>query len=453
MKLNKLKKFKDKKIAILGFGKEGKSSLSFLLKLGFKNITILDKNKNIEQKKGINYILGNDYLDELGIYNLIFKSPGISPYNSKMASYKDILISQAQIFFNNYSGKIIGITGTKGKSTVTVLTYETLKKIGYNTKIVGNIGNPVLDEVDIINNETHDFIVYELSSYMLEGLELNLFIGIINNIYNCHLDWHKGRSNYEIAKFGAIKQAKHKLVNYELKDSTNNINNVKYFGEDGNYSFKNGLFYKNEQVILKDENIALQGEHNRKNISVVLGILDIIDPNNLDKHIDLLKKVLSIFTGLPHRIQNIGEYNGIIFIDDAIATTPESTIAALKTYEHNIGTILLGGQDSWFEFSELRKKLRKYNISNIVLFPDTGEKIFGDLSKYDYEKVFNLEGKYSPKILKTKSMKSAIDFAFKNTPKGKICILSNAAPSFSLWSGYIEKGLQFQDEVKKYISK
>ena len=450
MKLEELKKYTDKKIAILGYWKEGKSSLDFLLKLWLKNITILDKNEDLEKKEGITYQLWEKYLDKLSDFDIIFKSPWISPYNPEIAPHKEKLITQAQIFFNNYKWKIIWITWTKWKSTTSTLAYETLKKIWYNTKIVWNIWNPVLEEVDILNNESHDFIIYELSSYMLEWLKANLFIWIINNIYNCHLDWHEWRPNYAKAKFWVINHSEHKLVNYELKNSTKDIENILYFWENWDYYFKNWLFYKKEQVVLRDKKIALQWEHNRKNITAIIWILDIIDTENLEKNIESLKSVLAIFTWLPHRIQNIWTYNSIIFIDDAIATTPESTIAAIKTYERNIWTILLWWEDSWFNFTELKNILEKYNILNIVLFPDTWEKIFWDLNKYDYETIFNLEWRYSPKILKTKSMKSAIDFAYKNTPKWKICILSNAAPSYSLWSWYIEKWLQFQDEVKKY---
>jgi UDP-N-acetylmuramoylalanine--D-glutamate ligase len=450
MKLEELKKYNNKKIAILGYWKEGKSSLDFLLKLWLKNITILDKNKEIIKINNVKYELGDKYLTNLGKYDLIFKSPWISPYNELIAPYKEKLVTQAQLFFDNYNWKVIWITWTKWKSTTSTLTYETLKKIWYNVKIVWNIGNPVLEEVDILNNESHDFIVYELSSYMLEWLKPNLFIWVINNIYNCHLDWHRWRTNYEKAKFWVINHSKHKLINYELKNTSKSIKNVLYFWEQWDFYFKNWLFYKKEQIVLKDKNIALQWEHNRKNITAILWILDIIDSNNFSKNIDSLKSVLSVFSWLPHRIQNIWIYKWITFIDDAIATTPESTIAAIKTYEHNIWTILLWWEDSWFQFEKLRNILEKYNILNIVLFPDTWEKIFWDLSKFKYETMFKLGWKYSPNILKTKSMKSAIDFSYKNTPEWKICILSNAAPSFSLWSWYIQKWLEFQKEVKEY---
>lgn len=451
MKLEKLKKYTNNKVAILWFWKEGKSTLNFLLKLWFKNITILDKNEKLSKQKNINYKLWNNYLEQLSDYKLIFKSPWISPYNTLIEPYKNKLISQAQLFFDNYNWRIIWITWTKWKSTTSTLTYQTLKEIWYNVKIVWNIWNPVLDEIDIINNEIYDYVVYELSSYMLEWLDINLYIWIINNIYDCHLDWHNWRVNYETAKFWVIKKSKNKLINYELKNNLNNIIDIKFFWENWNYFYKNWLFYKNDQVLFKDEKILLKWEHNRKNITVVLWILDIIDPENLTTNIDKLKKVLKEFTWLPHRIQNIWTYNEITFIDDAIATTPESTIAAIKTFEYNIWTIFLWWQDSWFNFNELENILKKYNILNIVLFPDTWEKIFWKLTaKYTYENEFILSWEYSPKVLKTKSMKSAVDFAFKNTPKWKICILSNAAPSFSLWSWYIEKWNEFQNEVKKY---
>lgn len=455
MKIEKLKKYKEKKVAILWYWKEGKSTLNFLLNLWIKNITILDKQTEIEKKEAINYILWEKYIDNLWEFDLIFKTPWISPYNEKISPYREKLISQAEIFFDNYKWKVIWITWTKGKSTTVTLTYEILKKIWYNVKLVWNIWTPVLDEIDVLNNYTYDFIVYELSSYMLETIKPKLFIWVLNNIYNCHLDWHNWKQNYTNAKYNILKYSQFKLLNYELKEDKNisNLNNLYLFWENWDYYFKNWLFYKFKQELFKDKNILLNWEHNRKNISAVIWIIDIIDNKNTSHNISQLQELLKTFNWLPYRQENIWTYNWITFINDAIATTPESTIAAIKTFWEKIWTIFLWGQDSGFEFSELVKTLKYYNIKNIVLFPDTWEKIFWDLSKYNYETIFNLDWKYSPKILKTKSMKSAVDFWFKNTSKWKICILSNAAPSFSLWSWYIQKWDNFKDEVKKYTLK
>ena len=452
MKLGELEKYKNKQIAILGFWKEGKSTLNFLKDFWMQNITILDSNIDIVKEKNHKYILWGGYLADLWKYDLIFKSPWISPYNKQLSKFKSKLITQTQVFFDNYKWKVIWITWTKGKSTTSTLCYETLKEIWYDVKLVWNIGNPVFDEVDIYNEQTHDFIVYELSSYMLEWLNLKLYIWVVNNIYNCHLDWHSWRKNYETAKFWVIKDAENKLINFELKNYFNNSNSqIKYFWENWDYSFHNPLFYINEQQIMKDENIKLKWEHNRKNICVIIWVLDIIDKDNMSENLLVLEKVLSNFKWLSHRMEDIWTYNWIQFIDDAIATTPESTIAAIKTYGNNIWTILLGWEDSWFEYNKLRDVLKDNKISNIVLFPDTWEKVFWNLSKFSYETEFNLEWEYSPLILKTKTLKSAVAFAYKNTQKWKICILSNAAPSFSLWSWFIAKWLEYQKEVKNYV--
>ena len=151
MKIQEIKKYSDNKVAILWYGKEGKSSKDFLEKIWYKNITILDKN-----------ISWDNYLDNLGDFDLIFKTPGVSLYNEKVYPYKDKIISNTEIFFSNYEGKVIGVTATKGKSTTSTLIYETLKNAWYKVKLVGNIWNPVLDEVDILEWEMYDYIVYEL---------------------------------------------------------------------------------------------------------------------------------------------------------------------------------------------------------------------------------------------------------------------------------------------------
>jgi len=449
MKIDKLKEYRNKKIAILWFWKEGKSTLNFLQKLWFTNIFILDKNQNIEKVNKIHYTLWKKYLDNIWDFFLIFKTPWFSPYNKELLDYKNKIISQIQIFFNNYRWKVIWITWTKWKSTTSTLAYETLKKIWYNTKLVWNIWTPVLDEINILENESHDFIIYELSSYMLEWININPYIGVINNLYDCHLDWHNWRENYHKAKLWVIKNSTYKLVNYELKNYIQN-DSIKFFWENWDYSYKNKMFYKSDQSILVDENILLKWEHNRKNISVIIWILDIIKSEKLVENIKMLKSILSSFWWLEHRLEDIWIYKWITFIDDAIATTPESTIAALKTYKNDIWTIFLWWEDSGFSFIELRNILQKYNILNIVLFPDTWEKIFWDLSMHNYDTEFILEWEYRPKIFKTRSMKNAVKFAYKNTPKWKICILSNAAPSFSLWSWYIEKWEQFKNEVKNH---
>ena len=441
----KISELKNKKIAILGYWMEWKSTEKFLKKLWIKNYEILDKN------------LDKDYLDNLDKFDIIFKSPWISPYtNNEIKKVKEKLTSQAEILANNFEWKIIWITGTKGKSTISTLLYEILKELGYKVKLVGNIWNPVLDEIDLIpkkspflkgstwnvmEGEGFDFIVYELSSYMLEGLNLNIEIWLLNNIYDCHLDWHEWRANYENAKFNVFKNAKYKLAWKELENILKNkFDDIIFFGNDL------------EKFWIKKDDIFLAWEHNYKNISGILNILKIINPNfDLEK----VKKVLKEFKGLPHRQENIWTYKWITFINDAIASTPESAIAAIKTFWEKIGTIFIWNEDSWFDLTALKETILKYKIPNIVLFPTTWEKLFWDFSKnMEFDKVEEFQ---NMKLFKTLSMDKAVKFAYKNTAKWKIVLLSTWAPSFNAngpgimpWKWYIEKWEMFKKAVEKY---
>jgi len=444
----KIKELQNKKIAILGYWIEWKSTENFLKKLGIKNYKILDKS------------LDSNYLDNLKDFDVIFKSPWISPYNNpELLKISEKLTSQAEILADNFEWKIIWITWTKGKSTTSTLLYEILKDLWYKVKLVWNIWNSVLDEVDIISWEKYDYLVYELSSYMLEWLELNIYVWLLNNIYDCHLDWHNWRENYENAKFNIFKNAEYKLVWYELNNL--NLKWVDYFGLNWKYCYKNNAFYIWEKEILKDENIALNWEHNRKNISGIIWILDkiwVIEKLSTEGFYPL-KKVLSEFTGLAHRQENIWTYKWIIFINDSIASTPESAIAAIKTFWEKISTVFIWNEDSGFDLTELRKTIKEYNIPNIVLFPTTWEKLFWEFSKnmkFDEVSKF-IDWEFETKLLKTLNMEEAVKFAYNNSEVWQIVLLSTWAPSFNAnwpwimpWKSYIEKWELFKKFVEKY---
>jgi len=409
-----ISKLKNKNIAILWFGKEGKSILNFLLKLWIntENITILDEiattsipslNSNEREVKIISW---ENYLDNLSDFDIIFKSPWISPYNPKISQYKNKLSSSTQLFFDNYKARVIWISGTKGKSTISTLTYEILKAYWYKVKLVWNIWKPVLDEINILSWEEYDYIIYELSSYMLEWFSPELFIWVLNNIFPDHLDWHNNFENYKKTKENILKNA---------------LNQVDWRILNKKTKFKT----------------KLEWEHNKQNIAVVEEVCKIIWIKDFSRFENTLKN----FKWLSHRLENIWTFSWITFIDDAISTTPESTIEAIKTFWEKIWTIFLWWTDRWYIFDELVKYLEKYNIKNIVLFPNSWYKILSILNK-------KKNNEYS--ILETPSMKEAIKFAYKNTNIWKICLLSTASPSYSLWKNFEEKWKKFKSEIEKY---
>ncbi|MDR2541322.1 MAG: hypothetical protein LBD11_06255 [Candidatus Peribacteria bacterium] len=194
-----LKEYQHKKIAILGYGTEGKSTFNFLLKNGISEnqITLLDKT------------LDENYLQHLADYDIIFKSAGI-PYFPEIQAVADKVITQVQFFFDHYQGKVIAITASKGKTTMTSLTYAFLKNAGYNVKVVGNIGKPVLEEIDF--DQEYDYVVIELSSYMLQTLKKQNFISLLGAIFPEHLDRHGGMKQYMQAKLRILEGSERNIV-------------------------------------------------------------------------------------------------------------------------------------------------------------------------------------------------------------------------------------------------
>ncbi len=423
----------NKKIAILWFGREGKSTLSFLQKIWCKDITILDKYPVDCKCEKVRSITWDNYLDNLDQYDYIIKSPWISPYVNWLIKYRDKLITQTEIFFRNYSWKVIWVTWTKGKSTTATLIYEVLKDIWYDVKLVWNIWKPVLDEIDIFSTKTYDFVVFEMSSYMLDSFSPNLFAWILINLYKEHLDWHDGFENYKDAKLNILKNAKYKFINNDLKDLVTGTG-IYFFWKNWNYIYKNWSFFIDWIEVLKNTDSKLVWEHFLINTASILWLIDLFWKIDWKNYIKNLQNVLRNFSPLPHRLQNIWTFNWITFIDDAISTTPESTIEAIKTYINDVETIFLWWTDRWYDFENLVEIIKNTWIKNIVLFPDTWNKI-----KLLLNNSFN--------ILETKSMKDAVEFAYKYTSNWKVCLLSTASPSYSNWKNYEEKW----DEFKKYI--
>lgn len=445
MKQSIAKDFADKTIAIVGYGLEWRSSVEFLLAIGVEEdaITICDGwDPTLEQNHtGITLISGDEYLDDIGEYDCIIRSAGVSPHQPALACYAEKITNQVELFAKYFPNKTIIITGTKWKSTTTSLIASLLNTAGVSHVLAWNIGTPVLGVLqDIIEEKQHperygkdmpDRAVMETSSYQLDGITIHADIWVFTSLYHeHHIKWHGWVQQYFSAKIDAISAAKKKFIawNIEQADSVlthkllyTDPQSISLFWNLWKYWYEDGKFYVNDTVVATDEKMKIPWVHNRYNACAVLWVCDY-----LSIWFDVFEKTLEDFTWLPHRLEFVWNHQWINRYNDAISTTPESTIAAIQALWNDIKTIFLGWVDGGYDFTTLAQVIHASAIENIVLFPENHTKIqeaIGAWYTYHY----------------TESMEDAIMFAAKNTQQNAIALLSCASPSYTLWTNFIEK--------------
>lgn len=423
------------KIAILGFGREGQSTLKYLLThYKLKEISIVDNNPDIQavldkdfkrnHQTKIHTSTGKKYLKNLKTYHLIFKSPGISPHKQKfqhLSPHKNIITSHTQLFFETAKGTIIGVTGTKGKSTTTSLIHHVLKKNNIRAELVGNIGKPALEFLS--QNSLNITYCFELSSYQLYDLHRSPHIAVIQNITPEHLDYHSDFNEYANAKLNIIK--------YQLPDD-HLLYNQSYPWPKKAAAKTISIshpFPKSKPNFLIKNDIPLKGKFNYQNIwpSIIIGHIY----NLTNKQI---KTAIKNFQPLEHRLQSIATKNNIEFIDDSLSTTPVATIAALGAFNKKISTLILGGAERHQDFSTLIDPIKQTSIKTIILLPPTGSRI----KKQLVSKLRNI------KFFSANSMQEVIKLAFSHTEPNTICLLSTAAPSFGIFRDYNDKASQYK---------
>jgi len=392
------------KILILGFAREGQSTQNFLKKR-FPRLQI----DTADQKDDPNY------LSRLSDYKIIIKSPGISPHKPEIedASKKGVVCtSQTQLFFDLCPGKIIGVTGTKGKSTTASLIYHVLSQNNIKSVMLGNIGKPALDYLDEINKDT--WVVMELSSYQLLDLNKSPHIAVLQHIYPDHLDYHKDFSEYKNAKLNITK----------FQTSSDYLITAKDFPT------------KAKKIIIKPQPVDSQllGTHNLYNIQPSIIIGDIL---GLPK--EKILSAIKSFIPLDTRLTKGATVKDITFYEDTLATIPEATIAAIDALSSGVKTLIAGGYERKQKYSKLANKILNSGVSTLILFPATGERIWEEVKKVQTSEI---------KHFFVNSMSEAVKLAYENTPKGGIVLLSPGAPSFTLFKDYRDESAQYRSAIK-----
>lgn len=425
----RISELKGKKILILGFGREGQDSFLFLKKK-FPNLSLaVADQKYIESPllKGVKTHFGQDYLEFLKNYEIIIKSPGISPYViAPFITKKQRVTSQTEIFFENCESTIIGVTGTKGKSTTSSLIYEVLKSGGLRVHLIGNIEKPVLQFLD--RARPNDIFVYELSSFQLTNLKKSPHIAVFLNLYPEHLDYYAGN-------FAEYAKAKANIAKYQTETDFLIFNKKDPFiTKIAKQSKAQKIPFAPTKLSLAKFNLAKLGlVVTSPEPAILIGKLFGISNSKI-------QNAIKNFKPLPHRLEKVGEYKGVTFYNDSLATIPEATIHAIELLGPKVKTLVAGGFDRGIAFEKLGKKIEQNNIKTLILFPTTGEKILQTM-------------KNPPQHFLVSSMEEAVQLAYQYTPQGKICLLSPASSSFNMFKDYKDRGEQFKKFVMQYGKK
>lgn len=444
---------KEKEIIILGFGVEGKSTYNFIrrylpdipLVVRYSKSDFDQEKEYLEKDRNLQFITGNEYLEGIEKYDIIMKSPGVSFKNIDISKFKDKIYSQLELFLEYTKSFTIGVTGTKGKSTTSSLIYEMLANQNKDAELLGNIGVPIFDEIEKIKDDT--IVVLEMSSHGLQYTDKSPNISILLNLFEEHLDHYKSFEEYGNAKFNIFKfqdqedvaifnleneEMKKKKYPYKETDYGITINNIK------NDNTRNTIYKKDDYIYFNGNKIydarkerKLKGNHNLNDIMFVLAVSNIL---NLD--LEKTEKTINEFNPLEHRLEFVGNFEGIDYYNDSIATIPEAAIESVKALE-NVNTLIVGGNDRGVNQEGLINFLKESKIENIICLPKTGEYIYDELKETNKN------------IVKVENMKEAVEVAKKVTKKNTICLLSPAASSYGYFKNFKERGNMFKEYVKK----
>ena len=405
-----LKRLRDKRILILGFGREGRSSLAFVKKyLPEAVVAVADKN----QMEDVQHF-GTSYLEAIYDYDIVIKTPGIS---LKDVDVKGVEItSQTDLFLSQFHSQTIGISGTKGKSTTTSLIYHLLKESGHDAILTGNIGIPCFDIMEQIHEDS--IVVYELSAHQLEYVHNSPRVGVLLNVFEEHLDHFGTFERYRQAKFNLLRYMgadDYAVVHDSLLMETLalGVNNVTFSRMDFD---------------IDEEALPILGPHNLMNAKAALCACSAygIDVREVIPH-------LYTFKPLEHRLEPVGTFGGVTFVNDSISTIPQAAIAACQTLG-KVDFLLLGGFDRDIDYGPLVDYMMEHPVPYLLFTGKAGERMM-QLMK---------AGGVAAELVVYHTMEEAFDYLYAHKKAGDVCLLSPAASSYDQYKNFEERGAKFK---------
>ena len=457
----KLKAFesniKGKRVAIIGIGVSNIPLIDYFHDLGAR-VTVFDEidkallDKDIIKKindYGFDLVTGSNALHFLRGFNIIFRSPSCLPTTLQLKSEQKrgaIVTSEIEMLMNTCPCKVIGVTGSDGKTTTTTLIYEILKKAGYNCHLGGNIGVPLFTKVKDFKED--DIVILELSSFQLMDMEVSPEISVITNVSPNHLDKHSSYEEYIEAKksiFAYQDKSGKVVLNYDndiTREFTKDAEGkVVFFSSKSKLAdgviYDDGIIKECEdgvrKHILDTKEIHLRGVHNFENIcAAIAATSDLVDTKT---QIEAIKE----FKGVEHRLEFVRELNGVKWYNDSIGTSPSRTIAGLNSFDEKI-VLIAGGYDKNLDYTPLAKPILE-KVSKVVLLGRTATKIADVILKATAgtDIVFP--------VYKCTTLEQAVQRAQNIAKEGEIVLFSPASASFDMFKNFAERGKKFKEIV------
>lgn len=437
--------FRGKKTAVWGLGREGWSVLTTLLAelpdlelavLNDSELAIDEKNR-LRDVGDVRSYTGERLKEVLFDFDVVVKSPGVSLYRSEIEQAKEkgvVFTSSTNIWFAERADQTtVCVTGSKGKSTTASLIAHMLSHTGHRSVLAGNVGIPIIS----VLRQTADIWVMELSSYQTADFNGSPSISLLLDLFPEHLDWHGSLERYYRDKLNLFtKTAAWSVINAAdpvTQSLSFTFNKPFYFNNGEGFHVADGWLVDGEKRLVSGADITLAGTHNLSNICAALTVVRL-----LGVAIEKALQTLQTFSPLPHRLTQLGERKGVLYVDDSISTTPQSTIEAIRAFPHRSVTVLLGGFDRGLDFSGLALFLVDHPVHGVVTIPDSGKRIAEAIRA-----AFARSGNILPTIIEAADLAEAVDAAQTVTPSGGVILLSPASPSYGHFKNFEERGEAF----------
>jgi len=443
---------KNKNVAVVGIGVSNIPLIYFLLSLG-ANVSAFDKKSEEDlgqtaidfKEKGVKLILGENYLDNLKGYQVIFKTPSMRIDSKAFVEAKlkgAYITSEMEEFVKYCPCKVYGITGSDGKTTTTTIVYKMLKEQGFKTWVGGNIGAPLFANIEKI--EENHRVVIELSSFQLMTMDNSPQVSLVTNLSPNHLDMHKNMEEYIDCKKNIFKyqEANDLLILNKDNDITRSFKdeakgNVVLFSRKdiantGAYYKDNELYVNGKMVCNKDE-ILIKGMHNVENF---LGAFCCVSG---EVSVENMREIATTFTGVEHRCELVRELDGVKYYNDSIASSPTRTVASIKSFEKPV-ILIAGGYDKNLPFDVLAEE-GYGNIRALILLGNTKYKIKEAFEKLSGDKHIDFP------IILTDSLHNAVLKAREISIYGDVVTLSPACASFDMFTNFEVRGNAYKEIV------